>query len=212
MLGERTSPHPRLADLYSNLAYCYRNAGRFDEAVATAYRAIDVTRRLRGESSELAGGYQDLGNVLRYADRFVESCAAFEEALQTISGVTDINAATVEGGIHNDMAAALLYRGKYREAVEHSYRAMELLTRRPELLTLAMQTYGQTLSRLGELHRARCVLENSVQMHKAFRVRDLRMLGRLLHALADVLEKLHDPATSVVRAEGVAYDEASGLR
>jgi tetratricopeptide (TPR) repeat protein len=120
---------PDNPELYTNLAYAYNRAERYNEAVEACLKAIDLLGQtgsayrqgLQVRDEVLAHAYKNLGNAYNGLKKYNDAAEALKRAIQ----IEPTNAAA-----HFNLGLALYNGGRYSEAIE-AYKEVTRL--RPEL-------------------------------------------------------------------------------
>ena len=144
---------PQDAEAHSNLGHALRAERRFDEAVASYRRALQINPNFSAARTFLGAALQDLavvqndrGSQLRGAGRIDEAERCFRQAIETAPGFALA---------HNNLAIVLRVEGRFAEALSSCRRALEL---DPRLLP-ALAFMGELLADQGEFAQARQMFE-----------------------------------------------------
>jgi tetratricopeptide (TPR) repeat protein len=168
--------NPTAVMAWLNLADSYAQAGRYDEAIATFRRALE----LRPTDAD---GWNDLGNVLALVGRAEEALAHFERALELKPDFAEA---------YSNYGHALQSVGRSDDALRQYRRALELKPNHPG----ALNNLGAELAQRGEAAEAREVLERAVRVRPGDAASHdnlasvLRQLGRWDEALASHREAI----------------------
>lgn len=124
MLMRVIRAHPRCAQAYNNLGFIYKDAGRRDEAIGLLKKAIEL-------NPHCVQAYNNLGVAYRDAGKGNEAMALFRKTVE-------LDPNNPDG--HYNLAASYSQKKKYRLAITHCDRAIELGYRAdPEFLKLLEQ-------------------------------------------------------------------------
>jgi tetratricopeptide (TPR) repeat protein len=165
--------NPPAVMAWLNLADTYARAERYDEAIATFRRAVEI------KPSD-PDGWNDLGNVLVLTGRPAEAVPNFERAIALKPGLAPA---------HNNLGNALRDLGRGEDAVACYRRALEL----DPAYAGALNNLGGQLAELGRSAEARPVLERALQAKPGD--------AAVLDNLAGVLRDTGDSAAAVARHE-----------
>jgi protein O-mannosyl-transferase len=163
--------NPAAVMAWLNLADTYAQAGRYDEAIVTFRRALEI-------NPADPVGWNDLGNVLVIVGRAEEAVPLFERALTLKPDYADV---------HSNYGNALRTLGRSDEAIAHYRRALELKPNH----TGALNNLGAELAQLGKPAEALPLFEQALRIKpEDAAARDnlagaLRGLGRMDEALKE---------------------------
>jgi tetratricopeptide (TPR) repeat protein len=143
-LAERSSsPRARRwqASLHNNIGWSHHDAGRFDQALASFQRALEL-REAQGERREIGIARWCVARCLRSLGR-VELALRIQQSLlnQAASG-EDAHS----GYVREEIAECLLAMGRHAESTQHFAQAHRILHREPHI-------DAQRLDRLDRLSR-----------------------------------------------------------
>ena len=170
---DTVTKNPPAVMAWLNLADTYARAERYDEAIATFRRAVEI-------KPTDPDGWNDLGNVLVLTGRPAEAVPHFERAIALKPGLAPA---------HNNLGNALRELGRGEEAAACYRRALGL----DPTYAGALNNLGGQLAELGRAAEARPLLERALQLKPG----DAAVLDNLAGALRDT----GDPAAGLVRHE-----------
>lgn len=170
---DTVTKNPPAVMAWLNLADTYARAERYDEAIATFRRAVEI-------KPADPDGWNDLGNVLVLTGRAAEAVPYFEKAIALKPGLAPA---------HNNLGNAWRELGRGEEALRCYRRAVEL----DATYAGALNNLGGQLAELGRGPEARLILERALQAKPG----DAAVLDNLAGALRDT----GDMAAALVRHE-----------
>jgi DNA-binding NtrC family response regulator/tetratricopeptide (TPR) repeat protein len=145
---------------------------------------------------------------------------AREASLLGLESLGDEDAPLIRGSLDVNLAAVAALQGRMRESVELLERALPQLerSRHPRLIVNARSNLGYSLLRLGELQRARDVLEQALSEARAceallIAASTMETLGELSYLQGEfaVAEKLIEESLAIIRGIRVSFNEAMAL-
>lgn len=149
---------PHDAEAHSNLGHAQRAERRFEEAVASYQRALQINpgftaarKFLDAALRDLAVTQNDRGSQLRGAGRIDEAERCFRQSIESAPGFALA---------HNNLAIVLRVEGRFSEALSSCRRALEL---DPRLLP-ALGFMGELLADQGEFEQARQMFERVIAL------------------------------------------------
>jgi tetratricopeptide (TPR) repeat protein len=148
--------------LYTTLAWLCFARGRYDEQLAAAERAVDLTRTL-GDDRLLAEAQLWHGEALHMLARPDEALAALEAAIALAEAAGDLRILT---WAHTNASAIYEDRGEFAKSRQYGERALVVAERHGDPVQLALKTTRQGMSAFyaGEWRRARAYFERAVAM------------------------------------------------
>jgi tetratricopeptide (TPR) repeat protein len=136
--------NPGAVMAWLNLADTLTRAGRYDEAMATFKRALEI----RPTDPD---GWNDLGNVLVLVGRSEEALRHFERALTLKPDFADA---------HSNYGNALRSLGRSEEAIAHYQRALEIKPNHPG----ALNNLGAELAQTGRAGEALPLFQRALRL------------------------------------------------
>jgi tetratricopeptide (TPR) repeat protein len=173
---DTTAHNPAAAMAWMNLADTFTQSGRYDEAIATFRRALQIR-------PDDPYGLNDLGNVLVLTGRVEEAIPKLERAIAVKPDLADA---------HSNLGNAVRTLGRSEDAIRHFRRALELNPAH----TGALNNLGAELAQLGRPLEAVPLFEKALQLEPADAPAHdnlagaLREIGRFELALAQHAEAL----------------------
>ncbi|MHC4954803.1 MAG: ATP-binding protein, partial [Planctomycetota bacterium] len=195
--------HSERQETQTKLANLYVNQGNFDGA-AEACRSARAWAKENGDDFVYGGATLILGNALLYPGQWDECIAAYEETIETAKRA-QIDDPLLVGAPIGNLGWALGCVGRYREAIEHSARAIESFGDVAWGLGInwiyRIAYYRET----GDFERAREAGEQA--LHRAHEMGYRWGIATALQELGALAEDEGDPD-----AAGPKYEEALAIR
>ncbi|HET9251352.1 MAG TPA: CHAT domain-containing tetratricopeptide repeat protein [Candidatus Eisenbacteria bacterium] len=184
------SDHPALLGSFVAQANRAWLEGRLDSSVAIADRGLDLGRRVLGPSHPmLASLLRRKAANLRFGGRFTDAASAYDEAIRILETALRPN--------HPELAATyivaavnLIRLSEYERVESYFDRAIPIMRAEigSETLTYAraLAAEGEFRAHMGDIARARTLLEESLALHRRLGTKG-SALGAALRNLGSVL-------------------------
>jgi tetratricopeptide (TPR) repeat protein len=148
-LQEELGLEKNLANSLNNLAELYREQGRYAEAEPLYHQALELRKRLLGESHpDFANSLNNLANLYNYQGRYSEAEPLYLQALELRKRLLGESHPDVASSLNN-LAILHNYQGRYTEAEPLYLQALEL---RKRLLGESHPGVAQSLYNLAGLY------------------------------------------------------------
>ena len=121
--------HPLVSNELNNMAMSLNRLGRYDEAVATYEKALDLLQRVTPASDHyrLAGFYSNLGNANANRGEMQAATQNFRDGLTTVA-LKDPPDARLTAFLNNNLGDHLLNVGEVDAGIEHLREAVRIKT------------------------------------------------------------------------------------
>lgn len=176
LLNQLILKNGKSPEIFQMLGTIYYDQGKFNKAIRAFRRALELDPTFTDASVGLSIILNDIG-------KYDEGRKVFEEArqiLQRRSGEDDPYVNEKLSIKHDELGELYFQHGRFKEALEQYFKALQLSTRKPELTMKVVESY----LRLGEIEKATKELRDLIKEFPGFLNARLR-LGRALFDLGD---------------------------
>lgn len=147
LLGEH---HPKIANIYSDLAVLYNTQGRYQDAEKLCLKALELRTQLLGEDHpKVANSLNDLATVFNTQGRYEDAERLYLKSLRLIEDLFGEEHPKVASAL-NDLATVYNARGCYDEAEATYHRSLDM---RKRLLGELHVDVATSLNNLAELYK-----------------------------------------------------------
>lgn len=196
---ERFEPSDVLVNATLGLARSYELAGRYDEAIATNQRGIELATTVGGPRYiAVGGGNQQLARSLAYVHRLDEAERHLARAIEIFTfAVGAENGLTTMARL--DVGRLMNLRGKYAEAVDELEQVLLIRTKvdgpTNHWVQQTRYSLAEALFASGNLDRARNLLDEALEIAAADPKQNVRVL--MLRTRAALAREQQRPADAL---------------
>lgn len=165
----RPPDHPDIATSLNSLGGIAYDLGEYAEAETLYRRALEIREKtLDPKDPFLVSTLEGLGNVLSTAGRYEEAAAYHRKVCSLREASVGVEDPDYAAALTN-LSVDLLEMGDTTAARDLLDRALRILRVRPQpfILGLALNNYGRTLYRLGDLTEAEKALHEAIETRRA---------------------------------------------
>lgn len=193
LLNQMILKNGKSPEIFQMLGTIYYDQGKFNKAIRAFRRALELDPAYTDASVGLSIILNDIG-------KYEEGRKVFEEARQILQQRSSEEDPYINEKIsikHDELGEIYFQHGRYREALEQYFKALQLSSRKPELTMKVVECYF----RLDERERGARELRDLIREYPGFLSARLR-LGRVLFEAGDV-------ATAVEQWEAILQRDPS---
>lgn len=177
ILNQMILKNAKSAEVFQMLGTIYYDQGKFNKAIRAFRRALEIEPTYTDASVGLSIILNDIG-------RYEEGKKVFEEAKERLAKRAQDDDPYLNERLsikHDELGELYFHHGRYAEALEQFYKALNLSNRKPELTMKVVESYAKQ-----ELfERAAKELGNLIRDFPGFLSARVR-LGRILFETGDI--------------------------
>ncbi len=193
LLNQLILKNAKSPEVFHMLGTVYYDQGKFNKAIRAFRRAL-----------ELEPGYTDasvgLSIILNDIGKYEEGRKVFEEARDLLNKQTPGEDPYINEKFsikHDELGEMYFHHGRFKDALEQYYKALNLSSRKPELTMKIVESFV----RMGELERAIKELRSLIKDYPGFLSARVR-LGKMLYEAGEV-------AAAIEQWEAVIHRDAN---
>ncbi len=193
LLNQLILKNAKSPEVFQMLGTIYYDQGKFNKAIRAFRRALELDPSYTDASVGLSIILNDIG-------KYEEGRKVFDDArtlLNKQSAGEDPYINEKFGIKHDELGEMYFHHGRFKDALEQYYKALNLSSRKPELTMKIVETY----LRLEESDRATKELRSLIKDYPGFLSARVR-LGKMLYESGDV-------ASAIEQWEAVTHRDAN---
>ena len=193
LLNQLIFKNAKSPEVFQMLGTIYYDQGKFNKAIRAFRRALELDPSYTDASVGLSIILNDIG-------KYEEGRKVFDDArtlLNKQSAGEDPYINEKFGIKHDELGEMYFHHGRFKDALEQYYKALNLSSRKPELTMKIVETY----LRLEESDRATKELRSLIKDYPGFLSARVR-LGKMLYESGDV-------ASAIEQWEAVTHRDAN---
>jgi tetratricopeptide (TPR) repeat protein len=177
LLNQLILKNAKSPEVFHMLGTVYYDQGKFNKAIRAFRRALELEPTFTDASVGLSIILNDLG-------KYEEGRKVFEEARELLNKQNSTEDPYINEKFsikHDELGEMYFHHGRFKEALEQYYKALNLSTRKPELTMKVVECF----IRLAEFDKAAKELRALIKEFPGFLSARVR-LGKLLYDTGDI--------------------------
>ncbi len=214
LLNQLILKNAKSAEVFQMLGTIYYDQGKFNKAIRAFRRALEIEPTFTDASVGLSIILNDIG-------RYEEGKKVFEEAKERLAKSSQDDDPYLNERLsikHDELGELYFHHGRFQEALEQFYKALNLSNRKPELTMKIVECYAKQ----DQTDKACKELFTLTREYPGFLSARVR-LGRILFETGDVSGAIeqwenvvtrdanHNEAARLLRQAQAAYSETESL-